>query len=328
MTTTGQDLLVAAPTRWDEACFSVAAVRAMIASGLRVGVLCHQEQHALWQSLPHLEILTAPPKTKPKAIAPMIRNAWQAAMLWEPGVLSQAIHAAGVPRRLGPGDRSLKKCLTQPLKVADQGRDHRVRFYLSSVEEMGIPTLNPEFFAAADHGIAPLLGSVLICPDSDFGPSHEWPLERWLEIARILIQNKQQVTVACHGTGRGLGQALGKQLAQEATVLHASPLASAIPALAQHALVIAADGSLPHLAAHFGATCVTLFGPNDPTWKRPLGRRHTVVRQHVPCAPCLLEKCPLDARCQRDLSSERVAVAVLAHLRSGQGRFSEASATM
>jgi ADP-heptose:LPS heptosyltransferase len=80
--------------------------------------------------------------------------------------------------------------------------------------------------------------------------------------------------------------------------------------LAGYRLVIAADGSLPHLAAHAGATCVTLFGPNDPVWKRPLGRRHTVVCRHVECTPCLLGKCPLDMRCQRELATDRVWAAV------------------
>jgi len=65
-----------------------------------------------------------------------------------------------------------------------------------------------------------------------------------------------------------------------------------------------------HLAAHVGATCVTWFGPNDPGWKRPLGRRHVVVRRHVECAPCFLPKCPLDGRCQRELDALRVWNAV------------------
>jgi ADP-heptose:LPS heptosyltransferase len=305
---------VAAPERWDEACFSVPAVRALMASGLRIGVICHEDQHALWQTLPHLEILTAPCKAKPKAIASIIRGSWQAALLWEPGVLSQAIQSAGVPRRMGPHDRNLKKWLTHPLKVSDNFRDHRVRHYLSIVEEMGIQTHHPDFFSPAGHGVKKLLGSALICPDSDFGPSHEWPLERWLEIANHLSRSDHRVTVIVMDRGRGLGQSLVKQLGDGAVFFHASPFASVIPVLAQHALFIAADGSLPHLAAHLGATCVTLFGPNDPSWKRPLGRRHAVVRQHVACSPCLLEKCPMDGRCQLGLASGRVLAAVMAHL--------------
>src|SRR5690606_5787049 len=95
---------------------------------------------------------------------------------------------------------------------------------------------------------------------------------------------------------------------------HAAPLAGALPLLAAHSLVIAADGSLPHLAAHVGSTCVTLFGPNDPAWRRPLGRRHLVVKRHVECAPCLLAKCPMDLRCQNELETGRVRQAVLEKL--------------
>ena len=40
-------------------------------------------------------------------------------------------------------------------------------------------------------------------------------------------------------------------------------------------------------------TDVTLFGPNDPAWKRPLGKRHAVVRRHVECAPCLAARCAM-----------------------------------
>jgi len=156
--------------------------------------------------------------------------------------------------------------------------------------------------------------AVLLCPGSDFGPSHEWPLDRWLEIARHLMENGRRVTVAGVDGGRGLGKILAENLGEGVGFFHASPLAGALPILAAHGLVVAADGSLPHLAAHAGATCVTLFGPNDPAWKRPLGRRHAVVRRHVECAPCLLAKCPLDGRCQNELDADRVWCAVLEKL--------------
>jgi len=190
-----------------------------------------------------------------------------------------------------------------------------VRFYLSAIEEMGVNTRSPEFFAAACLGIEPVPSAVLLCPDSDFGPSHEWKPERWLEIARSLIESSRRITIAGLKGGRGLGESLAAELGDDATFFQASPLSGTLPLLAVHELVIAADGSLPHLAAHAGSTCVTLFGPNDPAWKRPLGKRHAVVRHHVECAPCLLAKCPLDMRCQRELETRRVLAAVVDKLR-------------
>ena len=46
--TTGRDLQVTAPERWDEACCAVPAARALVATGLSLGVLCRDEPHALW----------------------------------------------------------------------------------------------------------------------------------------------------------------------------------------------------------------------------------------------------------------------------------------
>jgi ADP-heptose:LPS heptosyltransferase len=302
-------MLVAAPGRWDEACFSVPAVRALMASGLKTGVACPPEQREFWATLPGLEIIEVPRKAR--ELATMIGGAWKASLLWEEGCVADAVMLAKVPRRIGPALGRLAKKLTHPLKNTEKPLDHRVRFYLSALEEMGVTTSDPEFFAPADIGVAPVSKAVLLSPESDFGPSHEWLPERWLEIARKLMDAGHRLTVAGVDERRqSMAESLARELGGEVEFFRAVPLAGALPLLAVHGLVIAADGSLPHLAAHVGATCVTLFGPNDPQWKRPLGRRHTVVRRHVECAPCLMPKCPMDLRCQRELEVDRVWAAI------------------
>ena len=301
---------MAAPERWDEACFAVPAVRALVASGLATGVLCGEAQREFWQTVEGLTVIDFPVKTKAKLLAAKLSGTWQAALAWEMGLAAEAFKLAGIPRRLGPDGGKLKKLLTHPLGFVAGPLEHRVRYYLAAVEELGIETGQAAFFAPAVLGSEPVAEAVLLCPDSDYGPSHQWPLERWLEIASRLIETGCRVTVASVDGGTDIGKILAERLGEGVEYFHASPLAGALPLLAAHSLVIAADGSLPHLAAHAGATCVTLFGPNDPAWKRPLGRRHSVVRRHVECAPCLLPKCPLDKRCQNELETERVWQAI------------------
>jgi len=303
-------MLVAAPERWDEVCFAVPALRALIGSGLGIGVICREEQRGFWQTIDELEVVAFHSAVKAKAAALEIRDAWQAALVWEPGFSADVVKLAGVPRRLGPGNRKLVKLLTHPLQFAENPNEHRVRLYLSAIEEIGVRTRDQGFFAAVDLGIEPVSGAVLLCPDSDYGASHEWPLERWVEIGKLLHQHGCRLTVAGMAGGRGLGKSLAANLGDRIEFFEAFPLAGTLPLLAVHELCIGADGSLPHLAAHVGATCVTLFGPNDPGWRRPLGRRHSVVRRHVECAPCLLAKCPLDLRCQKELETERVWQAI------------------
>ncbi len=301
---------MAAPERWDEACFAVPALRALVASGLGTGVLCAASQREFWETVEGLTVIDFPVKARARGVAAEISGNWQASLAWETGMAAEAFKIAAIPRRLGPDERKFAKLLTHPLGFAAGPLEHRVRHYLAAVEEMGIETGRAEFFAPAALGIVAVPQAVLLCPDSDFGASHEWPVERWVEIGWKLIESGKRVTVTSIDGGRGRGRLLAQNLGESVEFFQASPLAGALPLLAVHGLVIAADGSLPHLAAHAGATCITLFGPNDPAWKRPLGRRHAVVRRHVECAPCLLPKCPLDLRCQNELEADRVWQAV------------------
>lgn len=286
----------------------------MIASGLKTAVLCPEAQADFWATVPSLAVIPIPPKSKPKLVAKELSGNWEASLAWDAGFAADAFQAASIPRRLGVDERKLKKQLTHPFTITASPLEHRVRHYLSAVESLGISTAQPEYFAPVDLGVEPVDGTVLLCPGSDFGPTHEWPIERWVELAKKLITSGFRVTVASISAGRGLGKVLSDNLGKSADSLHAEAFAQSLPNLAAYSLVIAADGSLPHLASHAGATCVVLFGPNDPAWKRPLGKRHATVRRHVECAPCLQPKCPMDLRCQKELDTGRVWQAVLEKL--------------
>jgi len=308
----GQGLLVAAPERWDEACFSVPAVRALVAAGLPVTLLCPQEQEMFWQTLPGLAILHYPLKTAARAMAEVIGPSFEAAIVWENGLAAEACAKAQIARRTGPGDdRALVKRLTDPVGMAAPGPIlHRVRHYLSLVEAMGLETGVPAYFEPAALGVEAIPGTVLLAPDSDFGRSHEWPLERWEALARELIARGKRLTLAGIAGAETLSMMLANALGGDIRAVTLDPLAASLPILAAHERVIAADGSLPHLASHAGATCVVLFGPNEPAWKRPLGKRHAILRQHVECSPCFSGKCAMDLRCQTELTVERVLAAV------------------
>ena len=308
----GGGMLIAAPGRWDEACFSLPALRTLVASGVGVGVLCEAGQRRYWETLPGLTVLDFPPKTKPRALAGELAGLWQAALLWEPGVAADACVRARIARRIGPKEKPLKKYLTHPVELVPVARplEHRVRHYLALVESLGLDTAQPEIFAPVALGFPRHPQALLLSPDSDFGPTHEWPLERWVEVALALQAAGWSLTIAGLAQGGRVAEVLLNRLGGTLPFLRIRSLANALPLLAQHAWVVAADGSLPHLAAHVGTRCVTLFGPNDPSWKRPLGRNHVTLRRHVPCAPCFLVKCQMDGRCQTELTVERMLAAM------------------
>ena len=306
----GRGMLVAAPERWDEACFLVPAVRALIASGLSTGIFCPVAQRDFWTTVEGLTVVDYPERAKVKALAAGMALRWQASLAWEMGFAAEVFKVGGISRRFGGNEKNLKKLLTNPLAFTASPLEHRVRYYLAAVEELGVKTTRPAFYAPAELGIEPVAMAVMLSPDSDYGVSHEWPIERWQEVGESLQLAGKRITVAGVNGGRNLGKILAEKLGDGVEFFHAAPLSGVLPLLAVHGLIIAADGSLPHLAAHAGSTCVTLFGPNDPVWKRPLGRRHAVVRRHVECAPCLQPKCSLDGRCQNELDVTRVMQAV------------------
>lgn len=304
-------MVVVAPQRWDEACFSVPAVRALVASGVSVTVLCPETQNTFWQVEAGIRVLAYPVKSSVRSIAALLGSGNDVAIIWEAGEAADACAKAGIAKRTGPGgDKALTKRLTDPLPVpAPAAPVHRVRHYLSVVEAMGLDTRVPSYFEPAVFDVPRISGSVLLVPDSDYGRSHEWPIDRWESVAREWLAAGKQIHV-----GAIPGGALAAQLLSR---LGSSALSAAIPSwqeacvtLAAFEQVVAADGSLPHLAAYAGATCSVLFGPNEPVWRRPLGRQHSIVRKKVECSPCFLAKCPLDHRCMQELPVERVLAAL------------------
>lgn len=306
----GKGILVATPERWDEACFSVPAMRALVNARLATGILCRVEQSAFWKTVTNIPQIHYTGSARLGKLAADIGRGWDAALVWENGIAAKALAKSGIGKRLGPDEDKLGKLLTHPVVSKESPTEHRVRMYIEVCSQMGVAVNKPEYFMAAPLGIPAEPNTVLLCPGSDFGASHEWPLNRWQELAEELIEKGKKITVAGVVGGRKLGKILAGRLGSDADFFHAAPMEAALPLLAVHQLVISADGSLPHLAAHAGSTCVTLFGPNDSHWKRPLGKRHVVVKRHVECAPCLSTKCLLDGRCQAELEVERVLTAI------------------
>lgn len=306
----GKGMLVALPERWDEACFAVPAVRALARSGLISALVCRVDQENFWKTVVTIPCFTYSEKTSAGQLAKNIGSDWEATLVWGEGIAATAFVKAKIQRRLGPSIPELKKLLTHSLNAKGSPTEHRVRLYLNTVEEMGIPVNQPEYFLPASLGISAKPRSVLLCPDSDFGPSHEWPLDRWQMIAEHLLEKGRHVTVAGIVGGRNLGKILTNRIGGDIDFFHANPLNAVIPTLSTFQSVIAADGTLPHLAAYTGCTCITLFGPNDPNWKRPLGKQNIVVKHHVECAPCLSPKCKMDNRCQSELQVADVLNAI------------------
>jgi ADP-heptose:LPS heptosyltransferase len=306
-------LLVAAPERLDDACFSDPAIRSLMAmpeTG-QVHVLCVDWQRSLWRTMPGVEVIGYREGAGARAIRAEIEAGdagFSAAVLWENSRAARAVRKAKIEPRFGPDVAGLAGELTTPLKIARRPGpvEHRVRDFLLLAKALGAKPFVQENFEPVDLGIEVEADSLAFVPDSDFGPSHLWPLDRWLETARLAAARLgRPVTVVDRDDGPMAGQ-LADALGELAVLEKSTTMAEDLYLIGRHRVVACVDGTAPHLAAHVGATCVVLFGPNEPSWRRPLGKRHRVLRRHVACSPCFRPDCPLDHRCMDEIPAASV----------------------
>ncbi len=293
-----EPLLVAAPSAWRDACFSLPATRALAAVA-EVTLLCEPRQAAFWRAANCGEVIAGDDFSK---IIPKLPRA----LLWEDGAAAKACARAAIPHRTGLPAAGLAKRLTHPLErtVRPGPPEHRVQRYLETAALLGAEPHDARWFEPLAGEEEP--GIALIAPDSDFGRHHEWPLARWLELLESIGPDPARVRLA----GGPLADQLAAKLGLEVVALE-SPVEAR-----RFGWVIGADASLPHVAGAFGTTCAVLYGPGDPDLVRPLGKRHAVVRRKVECSPCFADRCLLDGRCQAELEVETVRRALTDFLRS------------
>ena len=297
----GDPLVIAAPVEWRGACLSLPALRALKGLVSELRVLCREEQASFWQSCEIGKVITYPDGANARAISGLL-SAEGASLAWEPGSAADAFAKIGIPHRYGPPAKGLVKRLSQTVEVIERPGpvQHRVRFYLNIAAKFGAETMVPENFEPVRLGVPRASDRVILVPDSDYGAHYEWPLDRWVTVAKEVVRRINRVGIASCGP---IGTALAKAVPEATEVPMKLP---GLDDLGSSAICITADGSVPHLAAHVGTTCIVLYGPGDPEWSRPLGRQHVLIRRKVECAPCHAPSCRMDLRCQQDLEVDEV----------------------
>ena len=93
----------------------------------------------------------------------------------------------------------------------------------------------------------------------------------------------------------------------------ATTLSSLAGVIALAKAFVSNDSGAMHVASAVGAPVAAIFGPTREYETRPLprhGARADVLIHPVWCRPCMLRECPIDHRCMKGLSPERVFACV------------------
>jgi len=223
-------------------------------------------------------------------------------------------------RRIGFATDGRRWLLSDPVPLPPRRR-HQVDEYLMLVERLGATAAEREprlsappqdseerrraRAALAEAGVPSSGRRIGIHLGAAFGPSKLWPVERVVELCR-LVRGRGGVPVL-------LGAPEDADTAE--AVIAAAPAASLVgrddrsllsAVLAEIDALVCGDTGVAHLAAALGTPVVALFGPTDPRLTAPRGRA-AALSVTTPCAPCFYRVCPIDHPCMRGIAAEDVA---------------------
>lgn len=330
--------LVVAPNWVGDCVMAEPLFRALAASGRELVPLVKPGLQPLLRLFPGVVDLATKSPERAKTIA-AIREAACAEAVVVPNSFSSAwtVAAAGIPVRWG-----YRRDLRGPLlsRAVSRPRDRRPQIEdpKELIAAMGLATpatwvprleLPSELAAAGRERLAraridvegergrraPLVG---LFPGAEWGPSKQWPWQRFAELARELRRRRPELRIAILLGPKEVWT--GVRIHEESGKLH--PVIGADLDLAQLAAVVAHldvaisnDSGPMHLAAALGVPTVALFGPTDPRLTAPAGGDHAVLTHATWCQPCFRRRCPLlHHRCLKGIEVARVADAVVERL--------------
>jgi heptosyltransferase-2 len=240
-----------------------------------------------------------------------------------------ASRQAGVAKRWGYGAHVRSVLLTRAI-ARPRTRVHQAEYYLHLVRELGLgarpgadPGLTPHVRitpatrARAEAYLAqlgvdrskPLVG---LAPGAAYGHAKRWPPKRVAELATRLTGGGVTCLLVGAEGDRSAGREIESMLPPGARVFNVigrTDLRLFAGLLASCQAFVSNDSGAMHLAAAAGVPVVAIFGPTDERVTAPLGH-HDVIIHQVFCRPCMLRDCPIDHRCMRGISVDRVYDAV------------------
>jgi len=278
-----------------DACMALPALTRYRAAhpGERIIVLTKRAMQPFWRLVPAVdELLTLDPRVDgllavrralradPCTRAIILPNSWRAAL---------APWVAGVPERIGAHrglrDILLTRRIDHPAMRdpgAHQQLEYEALFELppaANAPSGPLLTIPPEAQAAVarllPEGAAPWVGMV---PGAARGPSKQWPLERFADVARQLLA-ADGVRVCLLGTGReaALCARIAGATPGALNMAGRTPLAELVAILGRCACVVSNDSGGMHLAAVCGTPVAAVFGLTDPAKTGPIGSGHRIL---------------------------------------------------
>jgi heptosyltransferase-2 len=248
-------------------------------------------------------------------------------------LMTNSFGSAWIARRAGIAERwgyraSLRRPLLTRAVRRPRQRIHQAEYYRTLIRDLGVggsearrplaritPTERTRERgrivldrAGAATGV-PIVG---IAPGAAYGQAKRWPPERAGDVARQLTARGIGVVLVGAAADRDAGRAI-ESSAPVVNLIGRTSLGELIGVIAACDVFLSNDSGAMHLAAALGKPVVAIFGPTDERATAPEGETE-VLTADVFCRPCMLRDCPIDHRCMKRITADRVAETILQRL--------------
>ena len=313
-------ILILAPNWLGDAIMATPAIRDVRRhfAGQHLSVAARSSVAAVFRAVPDVDrIITLEKDNEPAAlrgdIGILFPNSFRSAWM---------LKKAGVKERWGYSTDFRRPLLTRVVRKP-RGRVSYPEYYSYLVRQLGVATgpltaqlKVPDATRAAaleflqQRGWQPGQPLVGIAPGAAFGHAKRWLPSRFAELASMLTE----AGVACVIVGRSEDRDAARNITG-IDLIGQTDLMMLMGVLSQCSVVVANDSGALHLAAGLGVPVVGIWGPTHERYSTPIapfddGRTVATISESVFCRPCFLADCPIDHRCMKRISTERVHAAV------------------
>ncbi len=146
-----------------------------------------------------------------------------------------------------------------------------------------------------------------------------WPVTHFAELTRLLAAEFGDLRFAVIGgkDDREFGEVITQAAPGRCLNLAGeTSLPEMIEWLRRCAMLVTNDTGPAHVAAALGKPVISMYGPTEPRRTGPYGQLAGVMKESLPCAPCMKSKCrwPQPMECLTAITPARVAARMRAEL--------------
>jgi heptosyltransferase-2 len=241
------------------------------------------------------------------------------------------VKEAGIAERWGYASDLRRWCLTRAVRRPRRSM-HQGAYYQHLVRELGIDNgpleprvdVPPDVVSAARalliaHGWDGVRPLVAVAPGAAYGTAKRWLPAHFARLVRVVADQRRAHCVLVGSaadaptTGWVKGAIEGDARDAVIDLAGATSLQAVAGIMSLAAACVSNDSGAMHLAGAVGVPLAALFGPTREYETSPLtrgGARAEVLINPVWCRPCMLRECPIDHRCMKGLSPDRVSGAL------------------